>query len=182
MAICIFALIAVVLDLMASGRVLPSSDWLHYPRPTAYVVLGAWSILIFLATARVSRHRDASAYVDGVFVAMLVVGFLFIPVSNLFHRTIPAFLATAFGVEVEHSYKVARVSGSSNKWCRNPIEIEGLPMMIDLCDVREEFRTQLSPGQTVTFGGTGTWMGLYVDYMLQPDRVPTALPRPRPPR
>ncbi len=160
------AFIAVILDHLASGRYLPSIDWLRYSRPTAYLVLSAWFILIFLVTARGSKHRDANAYVDGAFVAMLLVGFFFIPVANLFHRTIPALLDGISFNETEHSYTVLNANGRNDKWCHNPVELEGMPPMIRLCDV--SFRTGLARGDTVTFGGFGSWRGVYVDYFVKP--------------
>ncbi|HMS94998.1 MAG TPA: hypothetical protein PKA03_07225 [Tabrizicola sp.] len=160
------AIIAAFLDLMISGRYLPSRDWLYYSRPIAYVVLGTWFISIFIAMSHVSKHKDTNAYVDGIFMAIIFVGFFLIPVANLFHRIIPAYIASVAGDDVKHSYRVITADGKSDKWCRNPVEIEGMPPMIELCDVTTGFRAKLSPGQTIIFGGQGTWMGLYVDHML----------------
>lgn len=166
LAMSVVAFLATCLDLMASGRYLPSSDWLRFSRPTAYVVLGVWFVLIVLVTARASKHRDANAYVDGVFVAMLLVGFVSIPFANLFHRTIPALLDGISTNETEHIYTVRNATGRNDKWCRNPVELEEMPPMIRLCAV--DFRTALSKGDTVIFGGFGSWRGLYVDYFAQP--------------
>ncbi|MFN6057930.1 MAG: hypothetical protein ACK47C_18055 [Paracoccaceae bacterium] len=166
LAIGVVALIAVILELMAFGRYLPTRDWLRYSRPAAYAVLSAWFVLIFLVTARASKHRDANAYVDGAFVAILVVGFFFFPVANLFHRSIPAFLDGISMREVEHSYTVHNATGRNDKWCRNPVDLEEMPPMIRLCDIG--FRTSLAKGDTVTFGGFGSWRGLYVNYFVQP--------------
>lgn len=160
------AFIAAFLSLLISGRYLPSRDWLHYSRPIAYVVLGTWFISIFIAMSHASKHKDANAYVDGIFMAIIFVGFFFIPVANLFHRIIPAYIASVAGDDVKHSYRVITADGKSDKWCRNPVEIEGMPPMIELCDVTTSFRAKPSPGQTIIFGGQGTWMGLYVDHML----------------
>jgi hypothetical protein len=164
-AIGIVALIAGILDLLLSGRYLPSVDWLRYSRPTAYVFLGVWFVLIFLVTARTSKHTDANAYVDGAFVAILLVGFFFIPVANLFHRHIPALLDGISFDDTEHSYTVHNATGRTDKWCRNPVELEEMPPMLRLCGAN---RTGLSKGKAVTFGGFGSWRGVYVDYVVQP--------------
>lgn len=166
LVLCLIALIAGFLDLIVSGRYLPSSDWLRYSRPTAYIVLGVWFVLIFLATARASKHKDANAYVDGMFAAMLLVGFFFIPFANLFHRTIPALLDGISTNETEHSFTILKATDPNDKWCRNPVELEEMPPMIRLCDVN--FRTGLAKGDDVTFGGFGSWRGLYVDHFIQP--------------
>jgi hypothetical protein len=166
LAFGIIAFIAGVLDLLASGRYLPSLEWLRYSRPTAYVVLTAWFVLIFLVAARASKHKDANAYVDGLFVAMLLVGFFFIPFGNLFHRTIPALLDGISVNEIEHSYTIRNATAHNDKWCRNPVDLQEMPPMVRLCDVT--FRTGLAAGDKVTFGGFGSWRGLYVDYVLQP--------------
>jgi hypothetical protein len=166
LAMGIVAFFSAFLDLMVSGRYLPSGEWLRYSRPTAYVVLSVWFVLIALVAARASKHRDANAYVDGVFVAMLLVGFLFIPFANVFHRTIPALLDGISVNETEHSFTVRDATGPNDKWCRNPISLEEMPPMIRLCDVG--FQTGLRTGDTVTFGGFGSWRGLYVDYVAQP--------------
>jgi hypothetical protein len=160
------AFLAVCFDLLAPGHYLPSSDWLRYSQPTAYVVLSVWFALIVLVTARASKHRDANAYIDGVFVAMLLVGFLCIPFANLFHRTIPALLDGFSVNETEHSYTILDATSPNDKWCRNPIDLAEMPPMLRLCDAT--FRTGLGRGDPVTFGGFGSWRGLYVDYFLQP--------------
>ena len=163
LAISIIAFISGVLDLLTTGRYLPSHEWLRYSRPTANTVLTAWFFLIFLVTARTSKHRDANAYVDGVFVAMLLVGFFFIPFGNLFHRTIPALLDSISVNEVEHSYTIRNATAHNDKWCHNPVDLQDMPPMVRLCDV--SFRTGLASGDNVTFGGFGSWRGLFVEYV-----------------
>ncbi|MCB6179857.1 hypothetical protein LHP98_17180 [Rhodobacter sp. Har01] len=159
---------AAILASIIPGHYLPSEDWLRFSRPAAYTLVSVSFVVIFLVGARVSKHTDASAYVDGIFVAGLLVGLFYAPMADLVHKNIPALLAAASGSEVKHSYKVITADRPSDKWCRSPIELEGMPFMTRLCGTGEDFRAHLSPGQTVVFGGKGTWMGLYVEYMLPP--------------
>lgn len=145
---------------------LPSEDWLRFSRPGAYALVGLSFVWTFLIVARASKHTDANAYVDGIFTAGLLVGLFYAPISDLVHKNVPAVLAAVFGSEVSHSYKVITADRPSDKWCRTPVELEGMPFLTKLCGTGNDFRSRLSPGQTVIFGGSGTWMGLYVEYML----------------
>jgi hypothetical protein len=162
----LFALTAGFLSLMVSGKYLPSREWLRYSGPAFYWFLGVWAVLIFLFAARVSKHRDGNAYVDGAFVTILVCGLFFLPLSDFFHRSIPALVATVSGGDVRHAYKIIRADGKGDKWCRTPVELEDFPPTIKLCGMGEDFRSQLIPGKTMVFGGEGTWMGLRVEYVL----------------
>jgi hypothetical protein len=173
---------AAFLAMFIPGHYLPSEDWLRFSRPIAYALVGISFVWTVLVLARGSKHTDANAYVDGIVVAGVILGLFYAPISDLVHKNIPALLAAVFGSEVNYSFTVIAADRPSDKWCRTPVELEGMPFMTQLCGVGNDFRSRLSPGQTVVFGGTGTWMGLYVDYMLQPDGLPTTLPRPRPPR
>jgi hypothetical protein len=166
---------AVILDLLTKDRYLPSSDWLEASRPAVYALWLVWSLaLLFVCSV---QHKRSTA--KGAAVAVGAILIFFPAVGNLVRTSVPALVATVAGTDVQHAYKVTRADGSGGKICHTPIELAGMPFMTKLCNTGEEFRSRLHPGQTVTFGGQGTWMGLYVEYMLQPDE-PTTSPRPRP--
>jgi hypothetical protein len=172
---------AAILGLFVAGNYLPSTQWLEAARPAVYALWCICGASYFLCGLIASRNTGANSYIDAVFVTAVATGFTFIPVSNFIYSGIPAVLASVVGDDVQHQFRVSTVDRAGYKWCRNPVELEEMAFMTALCDAKE-FRARLSPGQSVVFGGQGTWMGLYVDYMLQPDNVPTSLPRPRPPR
>lgn len=151
---------------MIPGNYLPSEEWLRFSRPAAYALVGTSFVVTALFGARISKHNDANAYVDGIFIAAILGGLFYAPTADLVHKNIPAVLGAVFGSEVRHSYQVISANGQSDKWCRSPVELEGMPFMTELCGKGDEFRSRLYPGQSVIFVGTGTWMGLYVDHML----------------
>ncbi len=96
----------------------------------------------------------------------MAFGLCFIPLSNVIYSGVPSLIATVAGGEVQHQFRVSANNLPGHKWCRNPLDLEGMPFMTALCDTKD-IRPPLAPGRTVTFGGQGTWMGLYVDY-IQP--------------
>lgn len=151
-----------ILDIaLTNSGYLPSAEWLQVSRPAVYALWLVWGVAILFVVGR----SGASAAVR------LLVAFgcltLFAPsVGDLVRSGIPALFATISGTEVQHKYRILRAGRSSTKFCRTPVEVEGMPFMTMLCGVGNEFRSHLSPGQTVIFGGKGTWMGLYVDHTL----------------
>lgn len=179
--IALFWLPAAVLNLFVAGNYLPSTVWLDASRPYVYLLWSVCAAAYFLFGLIGSKSIGANAYVDAIFLTAVMFGFTFVPVSNLVYSGVPSFIASVVGGEVEHQFQVSAVDQAGYKWCHNPLELDGMPFMTALCEAKE-IRSTLSPRQTVAFGGQGTWMGLYVDYMLQPDSMPTALPHPRPPR
>lgn len=152
-----------ILELSLPDRYLPSTEWLRVSRPAVYALWIIWGLSVLFVVGL----SDASG-TKRVFVAVGSIALFSSPVGNLVRSNIPALLALMSGGEVEHAYIVVRADRRSDKWCRTPVELEGMPFMTKLCGVSDEFRAHLSPGQTVVFGGSGTWMGLYVEYMLQP--------------
>lgn len=151
-----------ILELLISGTYVPSHEWLEASRPAVYALWMVWGVAVFVILVR--SNTDVS---KGAVYAVVAIALFFAPVGNLVRTSIPALMAKAYGEDVQHEYKVVRTNGFGGKRCRTPVELEDLPFMTKLCDVGNEFRAKLSPGQTVTFGGKGTWMGLYVEY-IQP--------------
>lgn len=166
--IALFWLPAAVLNSFVARNYLPSTAWLDASRPYVYLLWSVCGAAYLLFGLIGSKSTGANAYIDAVFITAVAAGLTFIPVTNFVYSGIPAVLASFAGGEVEHSYVVVRADRRSDKWCRTPVELAGMPFMTKLCGVGNEFRAHLSPGQTVVFGGSGTWMGLYVEYMLQP--------------
>lgn len=152
---------AAILELSISGRYLPSVEWLQASRPAVYALWLFWglAILLLIGTAEAS-------YAKRVFVVVGAITIFSPSVGNIVRSNIPALIATISGTDVQHSYEVIRSNGPNDKLCRTPVELTDMPFMTKLCDVGNDFRAQLTPGQTVVFGGKGTWMGLYVEYML----------------
>lgn len=149
-----------MLELLISGTYVPSHEWLEASRPAVYALWMVWGVAVFVILVR--SYTDAS---KGAVYAVVAIALFFAPIGNLVRASIPALIANAYGEDVQHVYKVVRVDRHGSRRCRTPVVLEGLPFMTRLCGVGDEFRAKLSPGQTVTFGGKGTWMGLYVEYI-----------------
>lgn len=149
-----------MLELLISGTYVPSHEWLEASRPAVYALWMVWGVAVFVILVR--SNTDVSR---GALYTVVAIALFFAPIGNLVRASIPALIANAYGEDVQHVYKVVRTNGFGGIRCRTPVELEGLPFMTKLCDVGNEFRAKLSPGQTATFGGKGTWMGLYVEYI-----------------
>ena len=149
-----------ILDLLTSGTYVPSHEWLKASRPAVYALWMVWGGAVFVILV-----RSNTSFSKGAAYSVVAIALFFAPLGNLVRTSIPALVANAYGADVQHVYKVVRANGFGGKRCRTPVELEGLPFMTKLCDVGNDFRAKLSPGQTVTFGGKGTWMGLYVAYI-----------------
>ena len=165
--IALLSLSVAFLNLFIAGNYLPSAEWLNASRPYVYLLWSVCAAAYFLFGLIGSKSVGANAYIDAIFVTAIMFGFSFVTVSNLVFSGVPSLIASVVGEEVEHQFQVSAVDRAGYKWCRNPLELDGMPFMTALCEAKD-IRSTLSPRQTVTFGGQGTWMGLYVDYMLHP--------------
>lgn len=64
---------------------------------------------------------------------------------------------------IELTYVVKKARPSVDRKCRNPIVLQGLPILAnELCGFSEEFVTNLSPGQTLVVSGNGSPLGVFV--------------------
>lgn len=155
---------AAFINLLVPGNYLPSLLWLEAARPAVYALWFISGSAYFLCGLIASKKSGANAYIDAVFVTMIGFGLSFIPLSNMVYSGLPSVIASVAGSEVQHQFRVSANNRPGYKWCRNPLHLEAMPFMTALCDAKE-FRPRLAPGKTVTFGGEGTWMGLYVEYI-----------------
>jgi hypothetical protein len=155
---------AAFINLFVDGNYLPSVDWLEASRPYVYLL---WAISVganFLCGLIGTKSTGANAYIDAIFITAVAFGLTFIPLSNVVYSGVPSLIAAVAGDKVQHQFRVSANNLPGYKWCRNPLDLEGMPFMTALCDAKE-FRPPLAPGRIVTFGGQGTWMGLYVEYI-----------------
>lgn len=157
---------AAVINLFVAGNYLPSTAWLEGARPYVYLLWSVCGAAYFLSGLIASKSPGANAYIDAIFITAVAFGFTFVPLSNLVYSGVPSLMAGIAGGGVQHQFRVSANDEPGYKWCRTPLQLAGMPFMTALCDA-QGFRSSLAPGQTVTFGGQGTWMGLHVEY-IQP--------------
>ncbi|WP_123876546.1 hypothetical protein [Fuscovulum blasticum] len=158
--------VACLLKITISGRYLPSHEWLRVSNLPAYGLGAVWcfSTVYLMFQANYGEDRKSAEAASPAKFAFMVFGtaLFSIIVVDLVRCEFPALIAAVIGGSVEHSYVVVRADERSDKFCRHPIKLKGMPLMKKLCGMPPEFRNQLSARMEVTFIGKGTWMGLYV--------------------
>jgi hypothetical protein len=94
---------------------------------------------------------------------------LFIPVffwflgSALVMLGYPMIRAAWAGQPMTMVFEVERAKVGASARCRNRIELRGLPVLInEVCGLPAESIVPLAPGSSVTLGGYGTELGLFV--------------------
>ena len=175
LALFVFSLwvAGVVSAIFMFPRYLPSHGWLRVCEPYATLVGAAFALFCTYLAAIGFRHQEQ---VSGkrrnpvIKAGILIFGlFLFqFPTSDLIRRGIPATYALVAGERVEHTFIIAKADGRGTRYCRHEVEIQGMPFLTRLCGISDTLRAQLSPGMPVTFIGTGTWMGLFVEQVSSP--------------
>lgn len=164
LGVALLGLPAAFTNMFVPGNYLPSLPWLEAARPAVYALWFICGSAYFLCGLIASKKSGANAYIDAVFITLFAFGLSFIPLSNMVYSGLPSLMAAVAGSEVQHQFRVSANNLTGYKWCRNPLDLEEMPFMTALCNAKE-FRPRLAPGTTVTFGGKGTWMGLYVEYI-----------------
>jgi hypothetical protein len=152
-----------VFSMIARVSYLPSPDWLEKSRQIASIVGIITAVLLTCVMMKLNRYQRPELV--GV-KKNLVFGFGLLLLSGMGSSAItsggPLFWALLHGVETEFAYTVAKPDGGSRRYCRNSVELDGMPSMDDLCWVSENFRESLAVGDRIIVSGTGTSFGLFV--------------------
>ncbi len=154
-------------------RYLPSHIWLETIEPfaTIFSAVAALTCTVLVFLGFLSEERRTGQRKNRFFLAFTLIFSVFLfylPTVDLLRRGIPAMIAVAWGERVEHPFVIADPGERSTKWCHQPIELRGMPAMTELCEMPQEFRSQLHSGMSVVFIGKGTWMGLFVEDFRKP--------------
>ncbi|NOR62562.1 MAG: hypothetical protein GQ535_08735, partial [Rhodobacteraceae bacterium] len=137
---------------------LPSPEWVAKTRILALLSGLAMAVLM---TMGVAMGIEINSQKTGKIKKLTVI--LFAPVMGMFigsasvSSAVPLMVAMATGADAEIQYTVAKVTGRNFRGCRNPISLEGLPLMANkFCGFPAEIRSNFGRGDTIIVTGRGT--------------------------
>lgn len=149
-----------VFSLMFGYTYLPSIDWMDTSKHSQLASGLIMSVASFVLLIKANETDEGKLIKIG---AILFAPFLgYFVGSTSIAVGVPMVASMVAGHTIELPYEVVRADGNSQKGCRTPIELEGLPFMFDsLCGISNDVRRNVTPRMRIIVGGRGTTMGIH---------------------
>lgn len=140
---------------------LPSTDWMDTTKPYRLAIgLGMAVILLIFSIKAIDTNKGELRKIGAILFAPFIGYFLG---STPIAVGAPMIVSMVAGHHIELPYEVVRADGHSNRGCRTPIELQGLPFMFDrLCGISDDVRRSFHPHMRIIVEGRGTSMGVHV--------------------
>ncbi len=143
---------------------LPSEAWVVRTEGFASTFCFGAAVLatILFAVDMVQRGERIGKLGNIAMILFIPVFFWFLG-SALIMMGYPMLRTIWAGEQTSLVYRVERAEMSYSARCRNKIELQRLPFLInEVCGTKDDVVAALSPGQSVTISGFGTDLGLFV--------------------
>tara|TARA_R110002051_G_scaffold1609_5_gene8873 strand:- start:109 stop:681 length:573 start_codon:yes stop_codon:yes gene_type:complete len=153
---------ASIISKIAGVSYFPSPDWLEKSRQIASIVGIITAVFLTWMMMKLNRYRQPELVgIKKNLVFGFGLFFLSVMGSSAITSGGPLFWALLYGDETEFTYTIAKPDGGSQRYCRNSVELDGMPLMDNLCVASEKFRGSLAVGDRIVVSGTGTSFGLF---------------------
>lgn len=159
---------------------LPSSEWVSSSRGFSIGVALVTLVVMLWIVVRFPQFKSESWFKRN-FGHALMAALAFL--SGM-HATVilgPMAWALVAGDKVELSYTVARADGNGDRYCRSPVELQGLVYIFDeICRVPDDVRQQFRAGDRVIFSGHGSRFGMFATSVRSSDEPASQQPKSDP--
>ncbi|VAW01565.1 hypothetical protein MNBD_ALPHA07-1499 [hydrothermal vent metagenome] len=152
-----------IFSLIFGIQYIPSPDWVSQARIPAAIsgtVMGAlfiWAVVMGLKTTgqKMWKVKKYGAILISPFMGFMIG-------SSAVFLGGPMIGAVIAGTEIEIPYIVTKFKRDVDRKCRNPITLNGLPLLSNrLCSYPEEFGRSLEIGGPIYIIGRGTILGVF---------------------
>ncbi|MBQ9351628.1 hypothetical protein [Phyllobacterium sp.] len=140
---------------------LPSTDWMETTKSYGLALGLIMAVAVFVfAIKKIDTNKGELRKIGAILVAPFMGYFLG---STPITVGVPMIASIVAGHHIELPYEVVRADAPSNRGCSRPIELQGLPFMVNsLCGYSDDVRRNLNPHMRIMVEGRGTSMGVHV--------------------
>lgn len=157
----VFLAVLPVFTQIFGSNYLPSTDWMEATKSygLALGLIMAVAVLI-LVIKRIDTNKGELRKIGAILFAPFIGYFLG---STPITVGAPMIVSMVAGHHIELPFEVIRADAPGNKGCSRPIELQGLPFLVNsLCGYSDDVRRRLNPHMRIIVEGRGTSMGVHV--------------------